>query len=72
MMVRKFHLNETEEYITLQQLLKACDIISSGGQVKHWLAENEVFVNGESENRRGKKLRRGDRIEAVGQVIELT
>lgn len=52
---------ETESgYITLQQLLKACNIIESGGQVKAWLAENSVLVNGEPENRRGKKLRPGD------------
>lgn len=59
------------DYITLQQLLKACDIISSGGQIKSWLAENEVIVNGEPENRRGKKLRAGDVVEAQGITIEI-
>ena len=44
------------EYITLQQFLKIEDIISSGGEAKYYLAENEVFVNGELENRRGRKL----------------
>lgn len=43
-----------DEYITLQQILKACNILDSGGQVKAYLAENPVLVNGESENRRGK------------------
>lgn len=65
----KFSL--TDEYITLQQLLKATDIIQSGGQVKTWLAENEVRVNGEPENRRGKKLRPGDTVEAGGLRIEI-
>lgn len=59
------------EYITLQQLLKACDVIQSGGQVKTWLAENEVRVNDEPENRRGKKLRAGDVVEAGGIRIEI-
>lgn len=68
---KQFFLNENDDYITLQQLLKACDIIASGGQVKQWLAENEVFVNGEPENRRGKKLRKGDVVEAANQRIEL-
>jgi ribosome-associated protein len=34
--------------------------ISSGGQAKYFLLENKVFVNGEEENRRGRKLRVGD------------
>lgn len=71
MQSRQFFLNDGDDYITLQQLLKACDIISSGGQVKQWLAENEVFVNGEPENRRGKKLRKGDTVQVAGQHIEL-
>jgi len=65
----KFTLKD--EYITLQQILKACDVIQSGGQIKSWLAENEVLVNGEPENRRGKKLRGGDVVEAGGIRIEI-
>lgn len=60
-----------DEYITLQQLLKACDILSSGGQVKAYLAENPVLVNGEPEDRRGRKLRAGDVVEAEGTRIEI-
>ncbi len=71
MQSKQFFLHEGDEYITLQQLLKACDIIASGGQIKSWLSENKVFVNGEPENRRGKKLRKGDIVEAVDQRIEL-
>ena len=48
------------EYIELQQLLKMEDYISSGGQAKYYLMENEVYVNGELEARRGRKLRVGD------------
>ncbi|WP_217596487.1 S4 domain-containing protein YaaA [Cohnella sp. GbtcB17] len=54
------------EYIQLQQLLKLGDCIGSGGEVKHFLQENEVIVNGEKENRRGRKLRPGDVIEVAG------
>lgn len=50
------------EYITLQQLLKMEDIISSGGEAKYYLAENEVIVNNEIESRRGRKLYIGDHI----------
>lgn len=59
------------EYITLQQLLKAANILSSGGQVKAYLAENPVLVNQEPENRRGRKLYRGDQVEAEGILIEV-
>jgi len=50
------------EYITLGQLLKMTDTINSGGMAKWFLSEHEVFVNGEAENRRGKKLRPEDTV----------
>ncbi len=52
----------TTEYITLQQLLKMEDFISSGGQAKYFLAEEIVHVNNELENRRGRKLYPNDLI----------
>ncbi len=54
-----------EEYITFGQVLKELGLISTGGQAKIFLAENEgnIFYNGEVENRRGKKLRDGDLLE---------
>ncbi|MBX7134852.1 MAG: RNA-binding S4 domain-containing protein [Fimbriimonadaceae bacterium] len=48
------------EYITLSQLLKAVDLASSGAEAKAILAEGGVLVNGEEDNRRGRKLRPGD------------
>lgn len=50
------------EYITLQQLLKIENFISSGGEAKYYLAENICYVNGNEENRRGKKLYPGDKV----------
>ena len=55
-------LKITTPYITLQQLLKIENIISSGGESKYYLAEHEVYVNGELEQRRGKKLYPKDQI----------
>ena len=52
----------TTEFITLGQFLKLADIISQGGEAKAYLATNEVKVNGESDNRRGRKLRNGDEV----------
>ncbi|TWI59591.1 S4 domain protein YaaA [Halalkalibacter nanhaiisediminis] len=47
-------------YITLGQVLKEVGIIDTGGMAKWYLAEHTVYVNGEDENRRGKKLVAGD------------
>jgi len=48
------------EYLELGKLLKIANVISSGGEAKYYLQENNVLVNGEVENRRGKKLYPGD------------
>ena len=54
------------EYITLGQFLKFADIIQNGGEAKMFLANNEVMINGEPDNRRGRKLRSGDKISIAG------
>ncbi|UOF91759.1 S4 domain-containing protein YaaA [Fodinisporobacter ferrooxydans] len=52
----------TTEEITLGQFLKYADVITSGGDIKWFLSEYEIHVNGKLENRRGKKLYPGDMI----------
>ena len=59
------------EYITLGQFLKLADIIQSGGEAKSFLAQNEVEIDGISDNRRGRKLRGGEIIEILGQTYEI-
>ena len=54
------------EYVTLGQLLKMTDAIGSGGMAKWFLSEHEVFVNGEAENRRGRKIKHGDVVNIHG------
>lgn len=56
----------TSDEITLGQFLKFADFIGSGGEVKHFLQENKITVNGQPENRRGRKLRAGDVIDVKG------
>ena len=51
--------------------MKACDVVSSGGQVKEYLANVDCFVNGEIETRRGRKIRVGDIVETEGIRIEV-
>lgn len=51
-----------DSMITLGQFLKHANIISSGGMAKPFLMEYPIWVNGEPENRRGRKLYHGDTI----------
>jgi len=59
------------EYITLGQFLKLAGIIETGGEAKSFLAENEVKIDGEVDNRRGRKLRGGEIVEVLGQKYEI-
>lgn len=51
------------EFIKLEQLLKYVNIASSGGIAKEIIQNGEVYVNGEVETRRGKKLIQGDKVQ---------
>ncbi|MEE3952733.1 RNA-binding S4 domain-containing protein [Peribacillus frigoritolerans] len=42
------------------------DLIQSGGMAKWFLSECEVYINGELDVRRVRKLRSGDKIEIPG------
>ncbi|MFY4776221.1 S4 domain-containing protein YaaA [Metabacillus sp. RGM 3146] len=57
------------DIITLGQFLKHADIIQSGGMAKWFLSEHEITVNGEPENRRGRKLYEEDVIEIQGAGV---
>lgn len=59
------------EFITLGQFLKMTNVITSGGMAKWFLEEYVVYVNGEEEQRRGKKLRNGDVIDVpeIGRFL---
>ena len=50
------------EYITLGQFLKLANAIGSGGEAKDYLGAYMPSVNGEPDNRRGRKLRAGDTV----------
>ena len=60
------------EYITLGQFLKLADIIETGGEAKSFLTQHEVKIDGVVDNRRGRKLRGGEKIEILGQTYEIT
>lgn len=60
------------EYITLGQLLKMTDWISTGGEAKMAVKTLTIRVNGEAENRRGRKLYLHDIIQIMDQTYEVT
>ena len=51
-----------ENFITLGQFIKLVDLISSGGESKTYLLDAKVQINGENDNRRGRKLYKNDQI----------
>ena len=61
------------DHITLGQLLKVAGFVGTGGEVKYFLQETSITVNGEHDNRRGRKLRPGDTVLVEGRdPIRLT
>lgn len=67
-----FDIKISSEFITLGQFLKFANIIESGGEAKAFLQENKVVVNGELDNRRGRKLRVNDKIEILGKEYKIS
>lgn len=57
------------EYIKLQDLMKFCGLVGTGGEAKIVIQNGEVKVNGEVCTMRGKKLRTGDKVEFDGTEI---
>lgn len=56
----------TTDYILLDAFLKWTGVADTGGQAKVVIAAGEVWVNGDVELRRGRKLRPGDRVAVPG------
>ena len=56
-------------YITLQPALKKYDLVQSGGHAKIVIQNGEVFVDGEKEERRGRKLYGGEKITYLGKSV---
>ena len=52
-----------EEFIKLDSAMKLASLVVTGGHAKMVIQEGEVKVNGEVCTMRGKKLRKGDKVE---------
>ena len=55
----EFSLDEGEEYIELMSLLKQRNIAAAGGQAKLMVENNSVYVDGELETRKRRKVKSG-------------
>ena len=68
---KRAQISISTEFITLGQFLKLADIIRSGGEAKFYLQEHKVVINGEVDQRRGRKLYPGDVVEAKKVTYEI-
>jgi ribosome-associated protein len=59
------------DMIRLGQLLKLAGVVDSGGELKALLAESDVLVNGELEDRRGRQLHRGDVVRVLDEELRV-
>lgn len=59
----------TTEFIRLQDLLKLASLVSTGGEAKLRILNEEVSVNGEVCTQRGRKLRPGDVVSFAGHTL---
>jgi ribosome-associated protein len=59
------------EGTTLGQALKVASIVGSGGEAKVVIQAGKVFVNGEVETHRGRKLHQGDVVEVGDERLEV-
>jgi ribosome-associated protein len=60
------------DMIRLGQLLKLAGIVGSGGELKALLADTDVLVNGEPEDRRGRQLHRGDVVRVLDEELRVS
>ena len=57
----------TTEFIKLDSFLKYMQWVDSGGMAKMVVSDGLVYVNGEQEMPRGRKLYPGDEVEFMGE-----
>lgn len=59
------------DYITLGQFLKFVGIIDCGSYAKQFLLENDVLINNELDQRRGRKIYPGDVVVVLKKKYEV-
>ena len=64
-------IRQEDEFIKLGQAIKAAGLVESGVEAKIVIQDGEVYVNGEVETQRGKKLTGGEIISYKGKEIKI-
>lgn len=64
-------IREEDEFIKLGQALKKAGLVGSGVDAKMVIQDGEVTVNGETEERRGRKLYPGDVVSYDGETFQV-
>ena len=64
-------IRDGEEFIRLGQALKKAGEVGSGSDAKMVILNKEVKVNGETEERRGRKLYPKDTISFQGETYQI-
>lgn len=59
------------DYIQMIQLLKAINLVETGGEAQIVVAEGEVKYNGEIDYRKRLKVKKGDLVEFRGTKIKV-
>lgn len=60
-----------DEFIRLGQALKQAGLAENGAEAKHAILDGSVTVNGQVENRRGRKLVPGDIVKFRGETVRI-
>lgn len=68
----KIKIRDGEEFIRLGQALKKAGLVDSGADAKMVILDGEVSVNGEIEERRGRKLYAGDTVSFQEETFQVT
>ncbi|ASU35337.1 RNA-binding S4 domain-containing protein [Mucilaginibacter xinganensis] len=61
----------TGDYIPMIQLLKAVNLVQTGGEAQIVVTEGEVMYNGHIDYRKRLKVKKGDTVEFRGETIRV-
>jgi ribosome-associated protein len=61
----------TGDYIPMIQLLKATNLVATGGEAQIVVDQGEVMYNGEVDYRKRLKVKKGDIVEFAGNKIKV-
>lgn len=68
-MIERFEIRE--DFIKLGQLIKAVGWVDHGAMAKEVIQSGLVYVNGEVETQRGKKIQKGDHVCFQGNEVDV-